>query len=93
MINECQIDYNEFVALFLKSEVCKKIENKEYDYDVTLKDHLNHCCDFVDWEENKPKSFPQDIVIVSNYDYAWIWDKEQMRKELQEAFEQMEQVK
>ena len=32
IINECQIDGDEFVGLFLKSKVCKKIENKEYDY-------------------------------------------------------------
>lgn len=32
VINECGIDYNEFISLFLKSTVRKKLENKEYDY-------------------------------------------------------------
>lgn len=75
------------------AEIVAVTVNNEYDYEVTLKDHFYHCCDFVDWEENKPKSFPQDIIVLSNYDYAWIWDKIQMRKELQKALEQMEQVK
>ena len=29
VINECNIEKNKFVELFLKSEVCKKIENKK----------------------------------------------------------------
>lgn len=31
-INECNIEKNKFVELFLKSEVCKKIENREPNY-------------------------------------------------------------
>ena len=32
LVNECKIDSNKVVEFFLKSKVCKKIENKEYNY-------------------------------------------------------------